>query len=144
MKIQINSLEALERMIGGDNEMEFEIRQSVAEAFAKKYLKGLATVFMQNGVPKAMKKIIEDEYFAYVRNRVYQVKPEYKDALKVQVGTMIRKEMEAIVKEKMENPEMNIFITNQIERQVNHTISGMTEELIQQKASDLIKAKFKD
>jgi hypothetical protein len=42
VKIQINSLEALERLIGGDSELEIEVRQSVASAFAARYLKPLA------------------------------------------------------------------------------------------------------
>lgn len=41
-KIQINSLAALERLIGGDTELEMEIRRSVVEAFAKKHLKAVA------------------------------------------------------------------------------------------------------
>ena len=39
-KIQINSLEALERLIGGDTELEIEVRNSIVQEFAKKYLKG--------------------------------------------------------------------------------------------------------
>lgn len=42
MKIQINSLQALERLIGGDNEIEIEIRNSVVQDFASKHLKSVA------------------------------------------------------------------------------------------------------
>jgi hypothetical protein len=41
MKIQINSLEALERLIGGDTEVELEIRNNIVQEFAKKNLKAL-------------------------------------------------------------------------------------------------------
>ena len=41
MKIQINSLEALERLIGGDTQVEIEIRNSIVQEFTKKYLKSL-------------------------------------------------------------------------------------------------------
>lgn len=40
-KIQINSLQALERLIGGDTELELEMRKSIANEFAGKYLKTL-------------------------------------------------------------------------------------------------------
>lgn len=40
-KIQINSLAALERLIGNETEIEMDIRQSVVEAFTKKHLKSL-------------------------------------------------------------------------------------------------------
>ena len=39
VKIQINSLEALERLIGGDPSLEFDIRNNVAQKFAAKHLK---------------------------------------------------------------------------------------------------------
>lgn len=41
-KIQLNSLEALERLIGGDTELEIEIRNSVVQKFAEKHLKPVA------------------------------------------------------------------------------------------------------
>ena len=43
MKIQINSLEAVERLIGGDTEVEIEVRNSVVQEFAKKHLKAVST-----------------------------------------------------------------------------------------------------
>ena len=42
MKIQINSLEALERLIGNDKEMEISVKQSILNEFAKKHLKSIA------------------------------------------------------------------------------------------------------
>jgi hypothetical protein len=42
LTIQINNLEALERLIGGDSEVEIEIRNSVVQNFAEKHLKPLA------------------------------------------------------------------------------------------------------
>lgn len=41
LTIQINNLEALERLIGGDTEIELEIRNNIVQAFTKKYLKQL-------------------------------------------------------------------------------------------------------
>lgn len=38
MKIQINSLEALERLIGGDTELEIDIRNSIVHKFTQKHL----------------------------------------------------------------------------------------------------------
>lgn len=42
LTIQINNLEALERLIGGDSEVEIDIRNSVVQKFAEKHLKALA------------------------------------------------------------------------------------------------------
>lgn len=41
MKLQINSLQALERLIGGDTNVEIEIRNNIVQEFAKKHLKAL-------------------------------------------------------------------------------------------------------
>lgn len=41
MKIQINSLDALERLLGNDQTMEIEVRRSVIEAFAKTFVKAV-------------------------------------------------------------------------------------------------------
>jgi predicted DNA-binding protein len=46
MKIQLNSLEALERLIGGDSELEIEVRNNVVQDFAKKHLKGIAATIV--------------------------------------------------------------------------------------------------
>ena len=41
VKIQLNSLEALERLIGGDSEIEVSIRANIASEFAGKHLRPL-------------------------------------------------------------------------------------------------------
>lgn len=55
MKIQINSLAALERLIGGDTDVEIEIRNSIVQEFAKKHLKCIA-----NKVDDMLKKFVEE------------------------------------------------------------------------------------
>jgi|WetSurMetagenome_2_1015567.scaffolds.fasta_scaffold01346_24 hypothetical protein len=40
--IQINSLEAIEKLIGGDSDIEVNIRNNVVQNFSKKYLKSIA------------------------------------------------------------------------------------------------------
>ncbi len=50
LTLQINNLEALERLIGGDTEVEMDIRRSVVDAFAEKYLKPMAAERMKGVV----------------------------------------------------------------------------------------------
>jgi len=40
--VQINSLEALEKLIGGNSDVEVKIRNSIVKNFTKKYLKSIA------------------------------------------------------------------------------------------------------
>lgn len=54
LTLQINSLEALERLIGGDTETELAIRDNIANAFAGKYLKPLAKEILENIIDELM------------------------------------------------------------------------------------------
>lgn len=64
-KIQINSLEALERLIGGDTELEIEVRNSIVQEFAKKYLKGIINEeLMTVAVNRAKKKEAYEDVFS--------------------------------------------------------------------------------
>ena len=40
--LQINSVEAVERLIGGDETMELSLRNSIVQEFAKRHLKAIA------------------------------------------------------------------------------------------------------
>lgn len=58
MKVQINSLEALERLIGNDNELEIDIRNSVVNSFTKKHLKSIANDLTEKCINETIKEII--------------------------------------------------------------------------------------
>jgi hypothetical protein len=58
MKIQINSLAALERLIGGDNEVEIEIRKSVVENFMKKHINAIANSNVTEGIKNEIMKTL--------------------------------------------------------------------------------------
>ena len=60
--IQINSIEVLERLIGGNTELEVDLRNSVAQAFATKHIKKFQAV-----LDEAIQKEIEALQFAIVR-----------------------------------------------------------------------------
>lgn len=57
LTIQINNLEALERLIGGDTEVEIDIRNAVVQTFADKHLKALAN---SDAVSKTLAEIKAD------------------------------------------------------------------------------------
>ena len=60
VKIQINSLEALERLIGGDTQLEIDLRNSIVQEFSKKYLKAVAAELAETLV-EPYKKQVQDE-----------------------------------------------------------------------------------
>ena len=55
MKIQMNNLEALERLIGGESEVEMDIRASIVDAFCKKHLKSIANEEFVKRMAEAVK-----------------------------------------------------------------------------------------
>jgi hypothetical protein len=79
MKIQINSLEALERLIGGDNELEIDIRNSVVQDFSKKHLKSVAQT-LDGGL---FKQIVESSRKAF------------KEELQKELGLVVTQEQDS-------------------------------------------------
>lgn len=82
MKIQINSLEALERLIGGDSSVEIDIRQSVVEAFTRKHLKSIANQSFVEKISTALKKELEEEFVKEVKNGNWNTTPYLTDKTK--------------------------------------------------------------
>lgn len=60
VKIQIASLEALERLLAGDTELEIEIRNSIIQNFSNKHLKGIANEYLKKGVGEYVKTLMTD------------------------------------------------------------------------------------
>ena len=54
MKLQINNKEALERLIGGDNETEMTIRNNIVQDFTRNHLKALVN---NEGIQKAVNEV---------------------------------------------------------------------------------------
>lgn len=64
MKIQINSLVALERLIGDDKEMEITVKTSVINEFAKSYIKSVANSEIVDTIKKAiLDEVKKTNYF---------------------------------------------------------------------------------
>lgn len=54
--LQINSLAALERLLGGDSQLEIEARNSIIQQFARTYLKSLVDVPVIEAEAKRLKQ----------------------------------------------------------------------------------------
>lgn len=69
LKIQLNSIAALERLIGGDSEIEFELRKSIITEFAKTNLAPLADTMTRqlNGIAfDAINEAIDKNLFDHL------------------------------------------------------------------------------
>ena len=91
IKIQINSLEALERLIGGDSELELELRNSVVQDFASKHLKSLAVTFSNRS--------LSQEFATEVRKQIADIGTFDKWNSTCQLNPKVKAEIENTVKQ---------------------------------------------
>lgn len=147
LTLQINSLAALERLIGGDSEIEIDIRNSVVARFVAKNIRPLAVDAANTSIRETVKQEVEPyrkeialqikAYFAkssegagYPLYREWvTVSPEHKAALALLVKEVIDNELheqlaETVAKAKQE-----------IEERKNLFLSGFDAYLIAQEAT---------
>ena len=70
LTLQINSLEALERLIRGDSETEVEIRNNVVQRFAEKHLKPLINSDSATSTLNQIRQHVESEISTKVSKEI--------------------------------------------------------------------------
>ena len=86
MKIQLDE-KALERLIGGDSDIEVELRSDVVQAFAKRHLKG----------------VIEEKYLDEVKKEISAYKWGNSFVLNTEIKQKINDEVKKAIKEEIKN-----------------------------------------
>lgn len=103
MKIQINSLAALERLIGDDKEMEITVKTSVINEFAKSYIKSVANSEIVDTIKKAiLDEVKKTDYFGLlVQDKSNRYRTDYllSDDAKELVKTQVRQEIDNLILE---------------------------------------------
>lgn len=154
MKIQINSLEALERLIGDDKEMEFAIKESILNGFAKKYLKSIAnSEAMAEVATKVLRELKETGYYGLLKTKPVSslnifsdtyLSAEAKELIKVQIhreiDTTISNEVskirETIVQDIRSRLDLMALSVSQCIRE--EVQKETIEKLVQKKLKDLL------
>lgn len=147
MKIQINSLEALERLIGGDSELEFDIRQSVVEAFTKKHLKNITTVELLGKVQQGLANEIKRELLVEVGsgyNKSFQLSERAKDLLSDKFKLTLSETIEKFVEQKTNERGIIQQINQQLETQAKWIANQLSEGVLEQRLNKLVDAKIKE
>lgn len=114
MKIQINSLAALERLIGDDKEMEFAVKDSIFNTFAKNYLKSVAHSEIMDALKKAVLYELEKGLNLVVERTsswagcTYKAKPELKEAIDKAAKEALDEMIKETVKESMASVEKEV------------------------------------
>lgn len=98
VKIQINSMEALERLIGGDADVEFEVRRSVAADFARKYIKGILSKEEIRAIQAETLEFLKREFGVMTeRNGVIRLPDNVRAGIQNEVRTAVAKYLEDMI-----------------------------------------------
>lgn len=145
MKIQINSLAALERLIGGDSALEIEVRNSVVQEFVKRHLKALATSEPVKCAIEATRQKILDEVTKQCSDAIATFKMSYGGSI---TGVTLHASVQQEINRKV-GDEVDRLIRDGVQSAVN-TFAGKADldERIAKRfeyyANDIINAKIKE
>lgn len=149
IKIQINSLQALERLIGNDNELEIELRASIVQEFTKRHLKDLAKTELINSLAIAVKNEVKAEFFEEIKmgswgSTTTVFKKEQLEKVRADLAIQARHELGEIVSEVLE--EQKTY--DKIKEKLNHTSDWMIEQLaperIESRLEKMVDQKLKE
>lgn len=146
LTLQINSKDALERLIGGDTAVEVEIRNNIVQDFTNKYLKGLMnSSTIQNIVGRYhqdIRKSVQEEVEKNFGkpNAFYssvELNPEIKAAIKKEIENNFSALVDKAVKEKFSDIEKHI--QQSVNLAVDYQIGVKVRELVKQKIEAALK-----
>lgn len=151
-KIQINSLEALERLIGNDNALEIEVRNNIVQEFAKKHLKALVNDSVFQNTIHACKKELQAEVDNKVAEKIGEVKKNswgevtgmtLRKDIKDQIGTVVREKIDGQIAEAVEGG-IKLYqsgsneIENVVTRKFNYHIEKYIDSEVQSRLKSVI------
>lgn len=151
MKIQINSLEAVERLIGGDTEMEIEVRNSVVQEFAKKHLKAVAET--QLGPMKdAVQNFIRDEFLnkeitkrpGWGETVTWSLKRDVLEGLKSTLQDEVKSILDDTLREAIDLEGTRKKIEQILERKVEYITSEIQQKLSEEHIERLVQKRLKE
>lgn len=139
--LQINSLDALERLIGGDTEVEVELRNNIAAKFCEKHLKQLAnTNEVSHAIDTALselksivRKDINDKLAKaskvnYWLTQYTEINADIQqlisNAIEQSVGTIIKDYVKAYVDQHITEEKINAKIDRESRSQVDNRVAA--------------------
>ncbi len=144
MKLTLDSA-ALERLIGGDTEIEVRLRTDIASQFANKFLKSLVNSQLMRHTAGHLEELIKQELFSGVRS-YGTFSAKYKTMMVTHVaevlGTLIQQEVNEVMDTKHYKKLVDDFIEAQATRIADEWTSGSIEARIDAAANAKIKAKL--
>lgn len=151
MKVQINSLEALERLIGNDNEMEIAVKQSILNEFAKKHLKSIANSDAMEKIAATVKRELSETGFygmLETRPRSSNVYPKtyLSDEAKELIKSQVRREFDSLISDEVAKIREHIEqdIKSRLDLMALSVSQCIREEVQKETIEKLVQKKLKD
>lgn len=147
IKIQINSLEALERLIGGDSDLEMEIRSSIVQEFTKRYLRDIAKTELVSTISKALNQEIKTEFFITVKdgwNRETCLKPEIIKKLKEELSYEANTQLKTVVSELIGEQKAYDKINEAVDKASNWILDKLSEDKLNHRLDLMVDKKLKE
>ncbi len=147
LTIQINNLEALERLIGGDSEVEVEIRNSVIQNFAEKHLKPLANCDVVTSTMRKITENIQTQTTTRINAEIATFKKDYYgNVSEIKLNPSVQTEMERQIRNKMDTfifDTINTAIQKcadeiKIDERIEKRVAYFTDEYIREEVKKRI------
>lgn len=151
MKVQINSLAALERLIGDDKEMEITVKSSIINEFAKSYIKSVANSEIVDTIKSAvLEELRKTNYFGLIDNSVringWSMSCMLSKDAKELVKTQVRREVDQLISDTV--APIREELVNDIKSRLDSmslSVSNCIREEIQKETIDkLVQKRLKD
>lgn len=151
-KLQINSLEAIERLIGGDTELELQLRQSVVEAFAKKHLKQLSVDPVIENVATALKSEVTSLLLQKVPVKDNYGRTDFrielnglgKKVFDEKIKHFLDVDLPVYVSQLFETSAIKKRIDDQVERQAKLISDQISTAILTRRIDELVQVKIKE
>lgn len=144
MKIQINSLEALERLIGGDNELEIEIRNSVVEEFSKKHLKSIANSEKLSNIYEAISKKLTSDFVERVNyTDGWTLTKKGEEAVKGRIAHQRERLIDGLVAEGLKSNKVMLDFETMLKGRADYIVSQLTDKNISSRLDKMVDDRLK-
>lgn len=155
IKLQLNSVEALERLIGGDTETELEIRHSVVQNFADRHLKAVANSATLKDACDKLSAELRSQAAKFISGQIasfqenwrgdltnVKFKPEIVkamlDTVKANIGSTISQVVKDAVDEWMQENDVEEVIKKRLDYRIGIEVDARVREKFEQLRKSLM------
>jgi hypothetical protein len=148
LTVQINNLEALERLIGGDTEVEIDIRKSVVENFVKKHLKGIANDTLvkqaEKNIQQYVSNLLLEEIKGHWRPEKAVLTDTAKNLLRDFAKDMMDTELRQLVLDQIGSSTIIKTINDLLERQANFIAAQLSDDVLKERLDAMVNKRLKE